>query len=184
MGIAGGRDGNTHFTHDAIGNIFPHVAGIPIVVIQIQLFQAVVIFTVIKIIKIYLKTVAVRVRGRYRCQGVIALCPQCHIGQGFPVDGHIHGVISFFQWIFHQIRPIFFADFNIDFIDDTFREKILQIRIFLRFRVLSGCYAKDQKGKNHQSKSRQQEKFIFPQSFHWLRLLLRRIVAVITYHNC
>ena len=42
---------------------------------------------------------------------------------------------------------------------------------------------KDQKGKNHQSKSRQQEKFIFPQSFHWLRLLLCRVVAVIAYHN-
>ena len=183
MGIAGSGDGNAHFTHDAIGNIFPHVTGIPIVVIQIQLFQAVVIFTVIEIIKINLETISVRIGRRHRNQGVIALCPQCHIGQGFPVDGHIHGVIGFLQRIFHQIRPIFLADFNIDLIDDTFRQKIVQIGIFLRFRIFPRCYAKDQKGKNYQSKSRQQEKFIFPQSFHWLRLLLRRVVAVIAYHN-
>ena len=162
--VAALRHGKTHIRHDLIADIFPHIAVIPIVIIQAEFPQAVVIAIIIIIIKIQLETIPIGIRICNRSQAGIAFGTDGCIPHHFSVDGHIRSIIFLRQRIFQEFLPVGFIDGNVDFADSAFLKQMLTVGKFaLRLHISHDKIRRHE--KQHHCQTCQKDRLIFFQHF-------------------
>ena len=150
--IAAQRSRRAKVSHEAIGQIVLHHGGILDEVIQAQLVQTVIAFSVIILVKLDLETVPIAVHGRNRTERGIALGTNTHIAVGLAVDHHRANRILLVLAGLEKAVPVIHND--IDTMDPFGIKEFLLVAHDLLCRPDSQRIGKEHNRAQHKSQNR------------------------------
>ncbi len=160
MAVAAADRRQPQLAHNFVGDILAHVAVIGVIIVQAELFHAIIIAAVCIIIEIDLEAVAVGIGIGNRGQAGVAFCANRNIIDRFAIDRDIRTVIFLRQGIFQNILPIRFVDFDVDFIDRALLKEMLGIG-HLALLLLRAAHRKiRRRAKKQYRHARKQYRFI------------------------